>query len=192
MSAMTAHDWSLAAFVIGVVFLCTFMLTVPQLLGGRNKGRAKNEPFESGVVSVGGARMRLSAKFYLVAMFFVIFDVEALFLYAWAVSVRENGWLGFIEITIFILVLLVGLVYVWAIGALDWSPERKIIAHKRAQAERSGSPFGGKLDLAEVTRFTGIDELERDPTGKVPAQLSGKIHASSAATPAAATPLAKE
>jgi NADH-quinone oxidoreductase subunit A len=86
MSALTAHDWSLVAFVIGVVFLCVFMLTVPQLLGGRTKGRAKNEPFESGVVGVGGARMRLSAKFYLVAMFFVIFDVEALFLYAWAVS----------------------------------------------------------------------------------------------------------
>lgn len=178
MSALTAHDWSLVAFVIGVVFLCVFMLTVPQLLGGRNKGRAKNEPFESGVVGVGGARMRLSAKFYLVAMFFVLFDVEALFLYTWSVSVRETGWAGFVEVTVFIVVLLIGLVYIWRIGGLDWAPEQKIIKIKREQAAKSGSPFGGVLDLAEVTRFTGIDELERDPTGKVPAQLSGKMNQS--------------
>ena len=178
MSALTAHDWSLVAFVIGVVFLCVFMLTVPQLLGGRTKGRAKNEPFESGVVGVGVARMRLSAKFYLVGMFFVIFDVEALFLYAWAVSVRESGWMGFIEMTVFILVLLAGLIYIWRIGGLDWAPETNIINTKREQAARSGSPFGGTLDLAEVTRFTGIDELERDPTGKIPAQLSGRMNQS--------------
>jgi NADH-quinone oxidoreductase subunit A len=92
------------------------------LLGGRTRGRAKTEPFESGIVSVGGARLRLPAKFYLVAMFFVIFDVEALFLYAWAVSVRESGLAGLIEATVFILVLAAGLVYLWRIGALDWSP----------------------------------------------------------------------
>src|SRR3546814_10066350 len=68
------------------------MLGAASLLGGRDWGRAKNDPFESGVVGEGGARLRFSAKFYLVAMFFVIFDVEALFLYAWAVSVREAGW----------------------------------------------------------------------------------------------------
>jgi NADH-quinone oxidoreductase subunit A len=77
------------------------------------------------VVSVGNARLRFSAKFYLTAMFFVIFDVEALFLYAWAVSVRESGWPGFIEAAIFILVLLAGLIYVWRIGALDWAPDSR-------------------------------------------------------------------
>ena len=125
MSTLTASNWSLIAFCIGVVFLCVFMLTVPQLLGGRTKGRAKHEAFESGVVSVGSARMRLSAKFYLVAMFFVIFDVEALYLFAWSVSVRESGWVGFIEAAIFIVLLLVGLVYLARIGALDWAPKRK-------------------------------------------------------------------
>ncbi|MBN7813774.1 NADH-quinone oxidoreductase subunit A, partial [Algoriphagus sp. H41] len=78
----------------------------------------------SGIDSVGTARMRLSAKFYLVAMFFVIFDVEALYLYAWSVSIRESGWVGFIEAAIFILVLLAGLVYLVRIGALDWTPAR--------------------------------------------------------------------
>lgn len=110
------------------------MLVVSLIAGGRNWGRAKNEPFESGVVSTGGAHVRFSAKFYLVAMFFVIFDVEALFLYAWAVSVRESGWAGFIEVTIFVFVLLAGLVYVWRLGALDWAPEaRKRRTQKRAE-----------------------------------------------------------
>jgi NADH-quinone oxidoreductase subunit A len=117
-----AHHWSFAIYICGVIFICVFMLAVPVFMGGRSRGKAKTEPFESGVVSVGGARLRFSAKFYLIAMFFVIFDIEALFLYAWAVSVRESGWPGFIEALIFILVLLVGLIYVWRVGALDWSP----------------------------------------------------------------------
>jgi NADH-quinone oxidoreductase subunit A len=103
-------------------------------MGGRTSGRAKNEPFESGIVPAGGARLRFSAKFYLIAMFFVIFDIEALFLYAWAVSVRESGWAGFVEVFIFIFVLLAGLIYIWRLGALDWSPEarrRRIKEHKQ-------------------------------------------------------------
>ena len=120
-----AHNWSFAVYIFGIVFVCVFMLAIPVLMGGRSIGRAKTEPFESGIVSVGGARLRLSAKFYLIAMFFVIFDIEALFLYAWSVSVRESGWPGFIEVFIFILVLLVGLIYIWRLGALDWSSESR-------------------------------------------------------------------
>jgi NADH-quinone oxidoreductase subunit A len=111
--ASAAHHWAVAAFIIVILLVCAAMLGVSALLGGRTRGRAKTEPFESGIVSVGGAQMRLSAKFYLVAMFFVIFDVEALFLYAWAVL---------IEAAIFIFVLTAGLVYLWRIGALDWAP----------------------------------------------------------------------
>ena len=80
-----------------------------------------------------GARLRVSAKFYLVAMFFVIFDVEALFLYAYAISVKEVGWLGFIEVSFFVFVLLAGLFYLWRIGALDWAPE----ARRRRAARRA-------------------------------------------------------
>jgi NADH-quinone oxidoreductase subunit A len=119
-----AHNWSFAVYICGIIFICAFMLAIPVLMGGRSQGRAKTEPFESGIVSVGGARLRLSAKFYLVAMFFVIFDIEALFLYAWSVSVRESGWPGFIEALIFVLVLLIGLIYVWRVGALDWAPRQ--------------------------------------------------------------------
>ncbi|KFK93260.1 MULTISPECIES: NADH-quinone oxidoreductase subunit A [unclassified Serratia (in: enterobacteria)] len=119
-----AHHWALAVFLVMAVGLCGFMLLGAFFLGGRARARAKNTPYESGIDSVGSARMRLSAKFYLVAMFFVIFDVEALYLYAWSVSVRESGWVGFIEAAIFILVLLAGLVYLVRIGALDWTPVR--------------------------------------------------------------------
>lgn len=128
-----AQHWSLGAFLIGILVICCFMLFVPVWLGGRNWGRAKYDPFESGVVSVGGAHIRLSAKFYLVAMFFVIFDVEALYLFAWAVCVREAGWTGFIEVSIFVAVLLIGLLYLWRLGALDWAP-----ASRRRKKNQAG------------------------------------------------------
>ena len=127
-----AHNWAVAVFVAVILVVCGAMLGVSALVGGRTYGRAKTEPFESGIVSTGSAHLRLPAKFYLVAMFFVIFDVEALFLYAWAVSVRESGWAGFIEAAIFIFILAAGLVYLWRIGALKWAPsmrQRPAVAH---------------------------------------------------------------
>lgn len=119
-----AHSWGLAVYIVGVVAVVVLMLGLSWVLGGRSHGHAKAEPFESGVVPVGSARLRLSAKFYLVAMFFVIFDLEAVFLYAWAVAVRPSGWPGFIEAMIFIAVLLAGLVYIARLGGLDWAPTR--------------------------------------------------------------------
>lgn len=119
-----AHDWAFVIYVLAALGLCAFMLGGAYILGGRARAKDKNLPYESGIDSVGSARLRLSAKFYLVAMFFVIFDVEALFLFAWSVSIRESGWLGFIEAAIFIAVLLVGLLYLVRIGALDWTPKR--------------------------------------------------------------------
>lgn len=121
---VVAHHWALAVYIIVALGLCAFMLIAAYFLGGRARARTKNVPYESGIDAVGSARLRLSAKFYLVAMFFVIFDVEALYLYAWSVSVRESGWIGFIEATIFIFVLLAGLFYLVRIGALDWTPAR--------------------------------------------------------------------
>lgn len=91
---MSAFNWSAIAFILAAIGLVVFMLVVPRLLGGRSQGTQKEEIFEAGVVGAGNARIRLSAKFYLVAIFFVIFDLEALYLYAYAVSVREAGWLG--------------------------------------------------------------------------------------------------
>lgn len=119
-----AHHWAFAIFLIVAIGLCCLMLVGGWFLGGRARARSKNVPFESGIDSVGSARLRLSAKFYLVAMFFVIFDVEALYLFAWSTSIRESGWVGFVEAAIFIFVLLAGLVYLVRIGALDWTPAR--------------------------------------------------------------------
>jgi len=128
------QTWAFLVYTAAVLFVVLLMLGLSWVLGGRNTGRAKNDPFESGVVSVGSGRLRISAKFYLVAMFFVIFDLEAVFLYAWAVSLRESGWSGFIEAAIFIAVLLVGLVYVWRLGGLDWAPKPRLQRLREAQA----------------------------------------------------------
>ncbi len=125
-----AHHWAFAVFLVIALGLCCLMLAGAWFLGGRARGRHKNTPFESGIDPVGSTQMRLSAKFYLVAMFFVIFDVEALYLYAWSTSIRESGWVGFVEAAIFILVLLAGLVYLVRIGALDWAPARRRVAVK--------------------------------------------------------------
>lgn len=117
-----AHNWAFAVYLVVALSLGCLMLLGAAFLGGKARGRNKETPFESGIAPVGTTHMRLSAKFYLVAMFFVIFDVEALYLYAWSTSIRESGWTGFVEATIFIAVLLVGLFYLVRIGALDWAP----------------------------------------------------------------------
>ena len=115
------HLWPLAVYLLVVVMLVVAMLGLSFVLGQRHHNRATGTPYESGILSQGSARVRLSAKFYLVAMFFVIFDLEAVFIFAWAVAVRETGWTGYAEAMSFIAVLLATLVYLWRVGALDWS-----------------------------------------------------------------------
>ena len=169
---MSAFNWSAIAFILAAIGLVVFMLVVPRLLGGRSQGIQKEEIFEAGVVGAGNARIRLSAKFYLVAIFFVIFDLEALYLYAYAVSVRETGWLGYATAATFIVDLLIGLVYALSLGALSWAPADK----RRKQARLYAAPAG--FNLADITKFDGVDELMVDPTGKIPAQSSGQINVS--------------
>jgi NADH-quinone oxidoreductase subunit A len=106
-----------SAAVLAVVIT---MLGLSFFLGQRVSRPDKDLPFESGIVSVGSAQFRISVHFYLTAILFIIFDLEVVFLFAWAVAVRESGWLGFIEISIFIFILIVALFYLWRIGALDW------------------------------------------------------------------------
>ena len=96
------------------------MLGLSFFLGQRINRKYKNTPFESGIISVGSAQFRISVHFYLTAILFIIFDLEVVFLFAWAVSIREAGWLGFIEISVFIFILVIALIYLWRIGALDW------------------------------------------------------------------------
>jgi len=122
---LTDPVWPLVVYFILVVALVAALVAFSYVLGERHAAPAKGEPFESGVAIVGSARLRFSAKYYLIAMFFVIFDVEALFLYAWAVAVREVGWAGYVEALVFILVLVAALIYLWRLGALDWGPPRR-------------------------------------------------------------------
>jgi len=101
------------------------MTAVSYILGQRHTSKATIQPFESGIVTVGYARFRLPVKFYLVAMFFVIFDLETVFIFAWAIAFRDVGWIGYIDILVFVGVLVGALVYLWRLGALNWGPPRE-------------------------------------------------------------------
>lgn len=111
---------SFVAFFIFSLGFCVFVLFLSWIAGGRSLSRYKNTPFESGIVSTENACLNFSVKFYLIAMFFVIFDVEALYLYAWSISICESGWIGFSEAFMFVISLLLGLFYLIRIQALNW------------------------------------------------------------------------
>jgi NADH-quinone oxidoreductase subunit A len=119
--------WPLLLYFGLVVVVVGTMLALPPFLGERRTRRtqATDQPYESGIVAVGSSQLRFSVRFYLIAIFFVIFDLEAVFIFAWAIAFRESGWSGYIEILIFIGVLVATLVYLWRIGALDWRTPRQ-------------------------------------------------------------------
>jgi len=108
-------------FVIAFV-VAGAIVTLSQLIGQHKPNRAKMSPYECGVPPVGDARERFSVRFYLVAMLFILFDVEAIFLYPWAVILRELKMFGFWEMLVYVGIVLVGLFYVWKKGVLDWGP----------------------------------------------------------------------
>jgi NADH-quinone oxidoreductase subunit A len=116
--------WSFVLYSVLVLALVTAMLVISFFLGERHRQRVTNEPYESGVKPTGSTAIRLPIKFYLMALFFVIFDVESIFIFAWAIALRELGWAGYIEIIIFILVIVFALFYLWRMGALDWGRPR--------------------------------------------------------------------
>ena len=120
---LNSTETSLLPFLIyflAVLLLVATMLGLSYVLGQRRANKSTNMPFESGVLSVGSSQMHLSAEFYLVAIFFVIFDLETVFIFAWAVAFFELGWEGFAAVVVFILILGVALIYELSTGALDW------------------------------------------------------------------------
>ncbi|MDO6391821.1 NADH-quinone oxidoreductase subunit A [Pontibacter sp. BT731] len=125
--------WPLAVYGAIVLSLVLLILGLSYVLGQRGHGRAMVEPYEGGIVSAGGARIRFSSQFYMVAMMFVIFDVETIFIFAWAIAFPELGWYGYFGVLVFIAMLVVVLVYEWRNGALDFGPDGKKIlaAYKR-------------------------------------------------------------
>lgn len=127
--------WPAGVYFAAVLVVVVGQVALSYFLGERHRGRAMGEPYESGVLTTGSARVRFSAHFYLVAMFFVIFDLEAVFIFAWAVAVPELGWLGFAEILVFVVVLVAAWAYLWRVGALDWGPTpRRLRAPARSAA----------------------------------------------------------
>jgi len=123
--------WPFLAFAIAVISLVAIMIGLSFILGERHKEKATDEPYESGIPPTGDARLRFSSGFYIIAMFFVIFDLDAAFIMLWAVSFRELGLSGYIGILIFIGLLVVLLIYELSIGALDFGPDgKKILKYK--------------------------------------------------------------
>jgi NADH-quinone oxidoreductase subunit A len=111
-----------------VLFLAGVIIVLSFVLGERHSGKLTGEPYESGIAPSGNARLRFSGKFYIVAMFFVIFDLEAVFFAAWAIAFKEAGWSGYIGILIFVLLLVTVLIYEWRMGALNFAQSgREII-----------------------------------------------------------------
>jgi NADH-quinone oxidoreductase subunit A len=117
--------WALGIYFVVVLLLVIAMLALSYVLGQRHSEHATGSPYESGIVSEGSAHVRLSAKFYLIAMFFVVFDLETVFIFAWAVAGRDLGWPGYWELLIFTGVLIAALLYLWRLGALDWAEIRR-------------------------------------------------------------------
>jgi len=119
--------WPFIAFAAIVIALIGIMIGLSYILGERHMEKTTDEPFESGIPPTGDARLRFSSSFYLIAMFFVIFDLDAAFIMLWAVSFRELGLPGYIGILIFIGILMILLIYELSIGALDFGPNGKRI-----------------------------------------------------------------
>jgi NADH-quinone oxidoreductase subunit A len=117
------QSWLSILMLFGVaVGFGVFTVFISQLLGPRRPTPEKLAPYECGVPPVGDARERLSVQFYLVAMVFLLFDIEVAFLYPWAMALRDIGWAGYIQIVLFTLVLAAGYIYIWRKGILDWGP----------------------------------------------------------------------
>ena len=117
--------FSLAIYGIMVLGLVAVLLFLASWLGQKKENPEKLRPYESGIIPTGTARLRYPVPFYLVAIFFLIFDVEAAYIFSWAISYDSLGWAGWLQITFFITVLLLGLVYVWKKGGLEWGPTPK-------------------------------------------------------------------
>ncbi|EED34519.1 NADH dehydrogenase i chain a [Luminiphilus syltensis NOR5-1B] len=129
----TVGYWPFVVYAFGVLVLVATMLLLSWILGQRRANDATNMPFESGVVPVGTSQVQMSVEFYLVAILFVIFDLETVFILAWAVAFFELGWFGFVAVSLFILILVVALIYELSTGALNWGNKKRAPAkpHER-------------------------------------------------------------
>jgi NADH-quinone oxidoreductase subunit A len=122
LSPWTPGFLSFALYAAIVVGLLVLLLFLTAWLGEKKPDPEKARPYECGVIPTGWARFRYPVPFYLVAVFFLIFDVEAAFIFSWAVAMEDLSWRGWLQISFFIIVLLLSLFYIWKKGGLDWRP----------------------------------------------------------------------
>ncbi len=124
MPLTTLQQYFPMALVLAAAGLLAIgLLALASYLGPRRPSAVKSTPFECGSLPLGDARQRFDVKFYVVALLFIVFDIEAVFIYPWAVVMTELGWTGYATMAVFAFTLVVGLVYVWKKGALDWNRE---------------------------------------------------------------------
>ncbi len=117
--------FSLVVFAAAVFVLIAVLLFISAWLGEKKPSSEKLRPYESGIIPTGTARLRYPVPFFLVAIFFLIFDVEGAYIFSWAVAVKRIGWTGWIQMSFFIVMLLLGLVYIWQKGGLEWGPKKQ-------------------------------------------------------------------
>ena len=148
--------WPAALYAVLVLVVAALILTLSWLLGERQYHGSDAERYESGIKPAGPLPRRLSVEFYQVALFFVIFDLEAVFIFSWAVSARKLGWAGYFELLVFVLLLFAGLVYLWRVGALDWGAAgRRRKRRARREPGRSAPARGAAPAPAEGAAATG-------------------------------------
>lgn len=117
--------FSLFIYVAAVMAVTAFLLFLAAWLGSRRPSPEKQRAYESGIIPTGTARLRLPVPFFLVAIFFLIFDVEGAYIFSWAVACYDLGWRGWLQISFFITILILGLIYIWRKGGLEWGPTLK-------------------------------------------------------------------
>jgi NADH-quinone oxidoreductase subunit A len=110
----------IAVLIIMATGLALLVVLLGHLFGPRRPTERKGQPYESGMKPIGPGQRRMSVHFYLVAVLFILFDIEIIFLLPWAVVLRDMKWFGLIEMVVFLVILLVGYVYAWKKGALEW------------------------------------------------------------------------
>jgi NADH-quinone oxidoreductase subunit A len=129
VSTGTLSPWhpgifSLMIYGVVVIAIAAVLLFISSWLGEKKKSAEKLRPYESGIIPTGSARLRYPIPFFLVAIFFLLFDVEGAYIFSWAIACEKLGWAGWLQMAFFIIVLLVGLVYIWLKGGLEWGPTR--------------------------------------------------------------------
>ena len=130
MAATGLSPWepgvfSLIVYSAMVLVVTAALLLASAWLGEKKPGPEKLRAYESGIIPPGSARLRYPVPFFLVAIFFLIFDVEGAYIFTWAIAWEELGWTGWLQITFFIIVLILGLIYIWRKGGLEWGPQTR-------------------------------------------------------------------